>query len=216
MPHNSRKKYAILLDGGFLKRKLGSKNSPASAVDIANFTDKIQQDDRLKELELYRIYYYDAPPFSGKRSKPLRRQPENFALSPLFKNNQKMLEDLKQMPFFAVRLGELSFNGWSVDQKLFKNVDPKTQSLQLSHEHLKPIIAQKGVDMRIGLDIAALALKSHADMIVLVTGDSDFIPALKFARREGIQTFLFTLGHSVKEDVYAHVDLVCKTDHSKL
>ena len=58
---------------------------------------------------------------------------------------------------------------------------------------LKPNIQQKGVDLRIGLDIAALALKHQVEIIVLVTGDSDFIPALKFARREG--------------NLYEHADL---------
>ena len=49
--------------------------------------------------------------------------------------------------------------------------------------------------MRVGLDIASLTLKKQVDVIVLVTGDSDFVPAMKFARCEGAQLFLVTLGH---------------------
>jgi uncharacterized LabA/DUF88 family protein len=52
---------------------------------------------------------------------------------------------------------------------------------------IEPNIRQKGVDMRIGLDIASLTLKKQVQVIVLVTADSDFIPAMKFARREGAQ-----------------------------
>lgn len=37
---------------------------------------------------------------------------------------------------------------------------------------------------RATLDIAAIILKGHADVFVLVAGDSDFVPAMKFARRE--------------------------------
>ncbi|MCY3544387.1 MAG: NYN domain-containing protein [Chloroflexi bacterium] len=33
--------------------------------------------------------------------------------------------------------------------------------------------------MRIGLDIASITLKRQADTIVLVSGDSDFVPAAK-------------------------------------
>ncbi|MBR4531736.1 NYN domain-containing protein [bacterium] len=33
--------------------------------------------------------------------------------------------------------------------------------------------------------------------ILLVTGDSDFVPAIKTARRNGIFVHLFTLGHHV-------------------
>jgi len=63
------------------------------------------------------------------------------------------------------------------------------------------------VDLRIGLDIAALTLKNHVEIIALVTGDSDFVPALKFARREGKQVFLYTLGHKIYPDLYAHADM---------
>lgn len=73
---------------------------------------------------------------------------------------------------------------------------------------LRPDVKQKGVDMRIGLDIAALTLKEHVKVIVLVTGDSDFVPAMKFARREGAQLFLFTLGHGVYESMREHSDIV--------
>ncbi|MEJ1967108.1 MAG: NYN domain-containing protein [Rhizomicrobium sp.] len=48
-----------------------------------------------------------------------------------------------------------------------------------------PNIQQKGVDLRIGLDIARLALREMVNIIVVVTGDSDLVPAFKFARREG-------------------------------
>ena len=62
--------------------------------------------------------------------------------------------------------------------------------------------------MRIGLDIASLTLKHHVQIVVLVTADSDFIPAMKFARREGAQLFLVTLGHGIRDEMREHADLV--------
>lgn len=62
--------------------------------------------------------------------------------------------------------------------------------------------------MRIGLDIASLTLKQHVEIIVLITGDSDFVPAMKFARREGAQLILVHLGHDVREDLLEHSDIV--------
>ena len=44
--------------------------------------------------------------------------------------------------------------------------------------------------MRVGLDIASIATKRLATQIVLVAGDSDFVPAAKFARREGVDFIL--------------------------
>ena len=65
---------------------------------------------------------------------------------------------------------------------------------------------QKGVDMRIGLDIASLAYKRQVNQIVLIAGDSDFVPAAKHARREGIDFILDPMWHTIKPGLYEHVD----------
>lgn len=83
---------------------------------------------------------------------------------------------------------------------------PSTLSIKAGD--LQPNIRQKGVDMRIGLDIANLTLKKQAQVIVLATADSDFVPAMKFARREGAQLILITLGHGVKPSMVEHADVV--------
>jgi len=44
--------------------------------------------------------------------------------------------------------------------------------------------------MRIGLDIAAYADNHTIDRIVLVSADTDCVPALKYGRRAGLQTVL--------------------------
>ena len=73
---------------------------------------------------------------------------------------------------------------------------------------LVPNIEQKGVDLRIGLDIARLALCKMVDIIVVVTGDSDMVPAFKFARREGVRMYLDHMGHGVRRELKAHADVV--------
>lgn len=65
---------------------------------------------------------------------------------------------------------------------------------------------QKGVDMRIGVDIASITLKKQASTIVLVSGDSDFVPAAKLARREGMEFILDPLWQSVNKDLFEHID----------
>lgn len=67
-------------------------------------------------------------------------------------------------------------------------------------------LRQKGVDMRIGLDIASITLKKQADTIILVTGDSDFVPAAKLARREGMEFILDPMWQSVETDLFEHID----------
>jgi len=67
-------------------------------------------------------------------------------------------------------------------------------------------LRQKGVDMRIGTDISTLTLKKQVDTIILVTGDSDFVPAAKVARREGVEFLLDPLWQQVNDDLHEHVD----------
>ena len=70
---------------------------------------------------------------------------------------------------------------------------------------------QKGVDMRIGLDIASLAFKKQVDQIVFVAGDSDFVPAAKLARREGIDFLLDPMWSTIHAELHEHVDGVRST-----
>ncbi|PTY02418.1 hypothetical protein DB346_09730 [Verrucomicrobia bacterium LW23] len=76
----------------------------------------------------------------------------------------------------------------------------------LDPNYLRLGLRQKGVDMRIGLDISTLTLKKQVDTIILVTGDSDFVPAAKLARREGVEFLLDPLWQSVNDDLHEHVD----------
>lgn len=76
----------------------------------------------------------------------------------------------------------------------------------ISADDLRLSLRQKGVDMRMGVDITTLTLKRQVDTIILVTGDSDFVPAAKVARREGVEFLLDPLWQNVNDDLHEHVD----------
>lgn len=65
---------------------------------------------------------------------------------------------------------------------------------------------QKGVDIKIGIDITSLALKRMVEKIVLVSGDADFIPAAKLARREGIDFVLDPMWGQIQPGLNEHID----------
>jgi uncharacterized LabA/DUF88 family protein len=94
---------------------------------------------------------------------------------------------------------------------LWRSIDGSSVSLGLR---------QKGVDMRIGIDIVSLTLKKQVDTIILVAGDSDFVPAAKLARREGIEFILDPLWQQVNSDLFEHIDGLqsglkrCKTENT--
>ena len=202
--------YAILIDGGFAKRKLGTSIVPATANDFQNLIVALQAQPELQGSLLHRVYYYDSTPLLSAHAKPLNGGKVEFANQQIATRAQQLFEQLWRLPHVALRLGELSFNGWAVNHKVLDKA--QGDSVTVKHEDLKPQITQKGVDMRIGMDIAALTLKKQVQTIVLVTGDSDFIPAMKFARREGAQLYLAPLRHKIKPGMYEHSDLILDFD----
>jgi 5-(carboxyamino)imidazole ribonucleotide synthase len=69
-----------------------------------------------------------------------------------------------------------------------------------------PAVLEKMVDIKIGLDIASMTLKRQVDQIILISGDSDFVPAAKLARREGIDFLLDPMWNPIKPHLFEHID----------
>ncbi|UYK77308.1 NYN domain-containing protein [Xanthomonas sacchari] len=204
------RRFAVLLDAGFVKRKLKSSGE-VSANRIQQLVEAIRKHECLQDCLLHRVYYYDAAPLGRSVEQPVTGEVIEYDKTPVFQSNVALVRDVAKLPHFALRQGECSHDGWMAKFKSLKsagNYDAVSDTLKLKSSDLKPVIKQKGVDMRIGMDIAALTLKKHVEVIVLVTADSDFIPAMKFARREGAQLYLFSLGHGTKEDVVENADLM--------
>ncbi|KQT87936.1 NYN domain-containing protein [Aurantimonas sp. Leaf443] len=111
------------------------------------------------------------------------------------------------MPDVALRQGETSVSGWALGNAALKDIDKNGPRMPAATDFV-PKIEQKGVDLRIGLDIARLSLRRLVSAIVVVTGDSDMVPAFKFARREGMRVYLDHMGHGVKRDLKVHVDRI--------
>lgn len=200
-------KYAILLDGGFviakLKQRLG--NDP-SADDIVKECERIKNLQCLSEKELVRIYFYHAPPASFKIENPIDKSVINLSQTPQYKKSKQLLDQLELKPDFALRLGEIKQGSWKLGRTSIKSLSKNPRSIKATD--LVPDLKQKGVDLRIGLDIARLSLCHLVDIIVVITGDSDMVPAFKFARREGLRIYLDHLGHGVYRELKAHTDLL--------
>lgn len=198
-------RYAVLIDAGFVKQKLWPVKKAATTSDMIELlTKKLMQSPHLIEHRLHRVYFYDARPLTSQAEHP-NGTVVDFAKTSVAKDNETLHTGLEKSPYVALRFGELVHQGWRIKGRVLRKASADTT---FSVGDLEPNIQQKGVDMRIGLDIASLTLKKQVDIIVLVTGDSDFIPAMKFARREGAQLYLVTMGHGVRSVVHQHADLV--------
>ena len=201
--------FAILLDGGFLTKKLyGRLGRHATADDVVAQCDGLRRLPALSGYELLRIYYYDAPPSSETVVRPISRSRLSLATTERFRLSQSLYDQLVMKADFALRMGEtrLSPERWRLKPRVARALVNGPRELQDTDFDID--LAQKGVDMRIGLDMARLALRETVRAVVVVTGDSDFVPAFKFVRREGIKVILDPMGHNVRPELRAHSDLV--------
>jgi len=77
----------------------------------------------------------------------------------------------------------------------------------LQDSDFTPDFEQKGVDMPIGLDIALYSATRAVDRIVLVSNDTDCIPAMKHGRKAGLQIVIAELpGAKTSPELLSHAD----------
>ena len=168
-------KAAIFIDAGYLDNVLREEFNHVK-VDYQKLGQALL-DAVNPRPNLLRVYYYHCEPYQG--SPPTNEERTRLA------NAQKFFYSLKSKPFFEVRLGRLAHRGYRADGT--------------------PVLEQKRVDILMAVDIVRLSLRRAITHAILITGDSDFIPAIQIARDEGIQV---SLAHG-KE---SHNELLIKID----
>lgn len=202
--------YAILLDGGFLTKRLYSKlgNRPATAADIQTECNRLMALPQVADYELLRIYYYDAFPSSQRVQQPISKTALDLASTPRYRQSQSLYDQLVLLPHFALRMGHVVLPPvqWRIKARVQKALSVTPRPL-VDHD-FELALSQKGVDMRVGMDMARLALRELVRAVVVVTADSDFVPAFKFVRREGVKVILERMGQSGSLELQQHADIV--------
>lgn len=207
-------KIAILIDGGFYRRRAqslwGEKKAEERISELVDYCYKHVNDkkDPLK-YDLYRIFYYDCPPMIKKIYHPLQKKTVDFGKSDLYVWMSEFLGALKGKRKVALRLGTLADSQacYILRADAVKRLCNGTLSPDdLEERHFTLDVKQKGVDMKIGIDIASLAYKKQVEKIILISGDSDFVPAAKLARREGVDFVLDPMWMDIKPELYEHID----------
>lgn len=203
---------AILVDGGFYCKRAyyfwGEKSPKERADELYDYCMKLLHNQH-EQRYLYRIFYYDCPPVEKNVYNPLTKRSVDLAKSDEYKWTNEFFKELKSKRKVALRMGRLSENSlhYNIKPEAFKKlVNGQITISDLTDNDLKLNLEQKGVDMRVGIDISSLSFKKHVDQIILIAGDSDFVPAAKQSRREGIDFILAPMGATIKADLYEHID----------
>jgi uncharacterized LabA/DUF88 family protein len=92
-----------------------------------------------------------------------------------YDNKKKFLLRIADLPRFQVRVGKMKAG----NQGEFR---------------------QKRVDMMLGVDMTRIAAAKQAEVMLLVAGDSDFVPAVESVRDSGALIYLYHAGHDTLEE----------------
>ncbi len=208
-------KCAIFIDGGYLDKLLEMwEDFP---LDYLKFSNKIC---KLLDKELLRVYYYNCLPIIRKMHKikcsncgkgfelcfkddgerklyceecyenKTHKKPKFTKISKeqtkkdqkRFDEKEKFYNKLKKLPQFEVKYGELQ-----IIEKEFK---------------------QKGVDVKMSLDMVDKCFDNQIKHAIIIAGDSDFIPAIIKAKDYGAIAHLFCSKKKVNKKLLYAVDIV--------
>ena len=202
------RKVVFMIDGWFMRKRIYSlKTFHYDGSEIRKYCKShLRQDDYM-----YRIFYYDTEPLNKKGHNPITKKLIDFKNTPTAKAQEALLESIKKTPNFALRLGKTVWtqNGWVIKPDKLKDLLSKKISVDdLQESDVRPLIQQKAVDMKMGIDISLIATKKLSDLMIVIAGDADIVPALKMARREGMQVGLDPLRSNIRPELSEHVDFI--------
>lgn len=204
---------AVFFDAGFINKQ-AHRLVGTVRLDFMKMAEKLVGD---KRKELLRVYYYDCPPYvfpEAQLSKTAgRRQRDRQS------RKEKFFRGLELTDRMILRRGRLITGIHSkypieeVEQDLVAVLQEvgsdNKQLLERLHEKLheqvreKGAFIQKGVDSRLITDLVSLCALEKVATVAIVSNDSDFSPALKFAVACGVETVLAGLEN--RDDMSEHM-----------
>lgn len=137
--------------------------------------------------DLVRVYYYNCQ-LPPEEDEAKRQAQQRFFLA------------IQRTPYFELRLGKL--------------VKREVVCAACNDRHQR--YQEKGVDMRIGVDMLAGASKQLYDVAILVTGDGDLVEAVKAVKDLGKHVELATFPIGRSDELANAADVVTTLDQAKM
>ena len=188
------KKGIIFIDGNNLYHNLKQMKVKPSNIDFKKLTEFITKHFN---LELKEVRYYN--------SMPTLRDGKDLYFSHL-----KFIDDLRKIPRFIIYTRKLQVHS---TKELLKEKQDLIDSMELCN-NCKPIVEQnildaignvkkkeKGVDIMLAVDLVEFAIKNKADAFVILSGDADFIPAMKLVQRNNKEVFSVSLAKGYSREL---------------
>ncbi|MFH1586452.1 MAG: NYN domain-containing protein [Candidatus Diapherotrites archaeon] len=175
MSQNKNLRKVLFIDGSNLYHSMKDNDYDPNNLHFLKFCEKISREEKPV------VRYYTAP---RKRQDGLRK----------YVNQQNFHEKIKgQNPNLSIYFGRLQSNhrikdlydnaimkSFGFDEETILKIHTLMKALKLHTLH-----KEKGVDVKIAVDLIDMAQRNEYDIAILVSGDADITPSVKLARREG-------------------------------
>ncbi len=188
------KEAVIFIDGNNLYHNLKQMRIKPNNLDFEKFTEFICK--HFKVL-LKEVRYYNSIP-------TLRDGKE------LYFSHLKFIDELKKLQKFSVNTRKLQVHS---TKELIKEKKELIESMDLCNS-CKPIVEQnmldiignvkkkeKGVDVMLAVDLIDYSINKKSNVLILVSGDADFIPALEMAKKNNSEVLSASLAKGYSREV---------------
>lgn len=158
------KKAVVFIDGAYLESFVQQK-FPGKQMNVPGLLPRLEYNTAShfnESYEVIRTYYYDAIP------EPDYTQPPAIVQ----KHEKKRMKKQQFLEYLMDNCSKLDVVKGLV--KVKGNGD----------------LEQKGVDVSLGADMALMANQGRVDVIILISGDADFVPAVEVAKRAMVNVYL--------------------------
>src|SRR3989338_2257166 len=154
---------AVFIDNGYFKKVQVEMNE---RVGYQIFSDEIVGASCIR----FRTYVYDCEPYQST--------PATTNEIKIKSGSDSFKHSITNLPKFEFRSGRL--------QKVRND-----EGSVITKKDGTPLFRQKGIDMALGVDLVRLSATKQIQKAILVAGDSDFVPAIKVAKEEGVSIILY-------------------------
>jgi uncharacterized LabA/DUF88 family protein len=127
-----------------------------------------------QDAQILRTYYYNCMPFQD--DPPTEHQKE------MYSRRDSFIARLQRLNRYEIKLG-----------KLVKRACETCHTIRFE---------QKRLDVLMAVDLVRLSATHQIDQAILVTGDSDFVPAVTVAKMDGVLVQLYYSENAKSDELY--------------
>ncbi|VWX35795.1 NYN domain-containing protein [Limnobacter sp. 130] len=206
---------AILVDGPFFIRRIRQIFPSSVHHDAKVMADLVWRlsaahlfERNQPKRHLFRIFFYDTPVFTQRVTLPISRQQIDLSKSKEGQFRVAFQRQLQRKRKLAVKLGEArEADTWKLNEDALADLLGKRITVDdLADDDFTPGSHPKGIELRMGVDLATLAYKRQVQQVVLLTGDGAFSSAAELLRHEGVDVVLDPMWQNISEDLFSYID----------